>query len=451
MKNKLLTARYRDRRRCPRARENRSGCRFQEALRPGRTALLTVCLAVLFVLPGAFAQGTGVVEGRLVNGTDPGIAPGGVSIDVVGLGSGMSVLKSAVTDAAGRFRIDGVPTDQPIMIRADYKSVNYHAQVKFDAGGTAAAEIRVFEPVTSMKDIRVEGVRMGFQMTGERLESLESISFDNRTNPPRTFVNPDGDFRFSKAPGLLEPPRVDVTGPGSTMPLTQSPLESADGKSYYTLYPLRPGITTFEVRQILPYSGKTYEYRKVFYQDVPSVEIGVIPQDVAVSGQGLSRIQSDQQRNFSVYSGGPVKAGSEVVWTFSGGTPVAEPSPAESMAGEAAAGGGVRPYPDVISRNALVLGPLVLMGFVTVLWYAYNHFQSPAQGSGSRIKELRERREQLLSSLAELDSRYEEQGLTRREYQRRREIGKRQLRRIAMLLGNQKPEARSRKSEESRQ
>ncbi len=238
-----------------------------------------------------------------------------------------------------------------------------------------------------------------------------------------------GNFRFSKAPGILEPPKIDVSGPGAVMPLAQSPLESPDGQSYYSLYPLRPGVTTFEIQELLPYTSHSYTFRKKFYHDAGTFEVGVIPQDMVVSGERLTRIQVDPQKNFAVYSGGPAKAGTEVVWTFSGGTPVAETSPAESR-GESQ----VKPAPTYVGQNALIIGPLMLLGFIGVLWYAFNRIPAVSQGSDLRTRELRERREQLLNLLANLDGRYESQALDRREYLRQREQGKRQLRRISLLL-----------------
>ena len=76
----------------------------------------------------------------------------------------------------------------------------------------------------------------------------------------------------------------------------------------------------------------------------------------------------------------------------------------------------------------------MLLGFIAVLWYAVNRIPAISQGSDLRTKELRERREQLLNLLANLDNRYESQALDRREYLKQREQGKRQLRRISMLL-----------------
>ncbi len=396
----------------------------------GLAARIAVSLLTLLLRPEAFAQGNGIVEGRLINKTNPRIASAKVDLDVLAFAGGLGIIKSTTTDSSGRFRIEGLPTQQMLLIRANYKGANYFRRVNFDPSGKANLEIEIYETTTSMKGIQAEGVRLAFQLTGDRLESVETISFNNQTQPPQTFMSMGGNFRFSKAPGILEPPKISVTGPGAPMPLAQSPLESPDGGSYYSLYPLRPGITTFEIQEVLPYTDRTYTFRKKFYQDVSSFQIGVIPQDMTLSGAGLTRIQVDPQRNFAVYSGGPVKEGTEAVWTFSGGTPVAEQSAQQGGAGESK----VKPYPTYVGQNALIVGPLLLMGFIVVLWYAFNHIQALSPSSELRSKELKERREQLLSYLASLDDRYESQDLDRREYLRQREQGKRQLRRISLLL-----------------
>jgi len=392
-----------------------------------------LCIAVVLFAPLARSQGQGVVDGRIVNGTSPASAPTGVQVDVVQPMGGMSVLKSQTIPPSGKFHFDGLPTDGPLLIRAEYKTVNYYSPVTYDAAGKADVEIQVFEPTASPQGIRLENLRIAFQLSSDGLRSLESFSFNNETRPPQSFTRDDGSFRFSKAPGITQPPRLDVTGPGSNMPVTQSPLESADGHSYYTLYPLRPGITTFEVAQVLPYENHSYTFRQKFYQDVSSLNVGVIPQDMMVSGEGLAKVQSDSSRNFAVYSTGPIKAGTEVVWTFSGGTPVTE-APADAPA-EQAQSARVVPMPTLIGQNALVIGPLMLLGLILVLWFAHNRMAAgAAAGQDARIQELKDRREQLLDYVAALDARYEKEGLPRPEYLRLREQSKRHLRRIAMLL-----------------
>ena len=79
---------------------------------------------------------------------------------IVGLGGGMSVVKSSTTDAGGKYRVDGLPTDSPLMVRAGYKSVNYHGRVNFDASGKARVDIEVFEPTTSLQGITLAGLQM---------------------------------------------------------------------------------------------------------------------------------------------------------------------------------------------------------------------------------------------------------------------------------------------------
>ena len=91
--------------------------------------------------------------------------------------------------------------------------------------------------------------------------------------------------------------------------------------------------------------------------------------------------------------------------------------------------------PSLMAQNALIIGPMLLVGFLVVLWYAQNHGGAgSASTQETRLQELRARREQLLNFVAGLDARYENQSLERREYLRLREQGKRHLRRIAMLL-----------------
>jgi hypothetical protein len=320
------------------------------------------------------------------------------------------------------------------LLRATFGSVNYYGQVNFDAAGKARVEIQAYEATTSAQGIRVESAQIAFKLTASGLSALESYTFINETKPPRSFMREDGNFRFSKAAGIADPPHLDVSGPGATMPVSQSPLESPDGQSYYSLYPLRPGKTTFEVSQLLPYQNGTYTYRKKFYHETPALSLGVIPKDMKLSGEGLAQTQTGAAQEFAFYSSGPIQAGTEVAWTFTGGTPVAE-AQAPPAAQEPMEGGGIRPMPTLVGQNAMIIGPLLLVGLVLILWYAHNRVMASAGDSQEmRIRELRERREQLLNYVVSLDLKYESQALNQRVYLRLREQTKRHLRRIAMLL-----------------
>ncbi len=394
------------------------------------SSLLIYVVLILLSLPAAHPQQKGIVEGKLINETDPSIIPSDVEIDVIEMSTAMRVLKSSTTDPLGAFRIDGLPTELSLMIRANYKTISYHEQLKFDASHRAQVSIEVFEPTNSMEGIQVQSVLVAFQLVGDHLESLETISFNNQTKPPRAVMRAEGNFQFSKPPGILDPPKISITGPHAAMPIVQFPLESPDGQSYYSLYPLRPGMTKFEVRYTLPYAERNYVYRKRFFQDIKSYEIAVIPEDLAVSGQGLANIRMDRQNNIAIYAGGPVQAGTELAWTLSGGTPSAG-----QEATKAASESTIRSMPGFIGRNALIVGPLLLAGFISILWYAFNRIPSRPPGFGEFQKwELKKNRDQLLNQLASLDYQYENESLDRRDYLRLREQGKLQLGRILMLM-----------------
>jgi hypothetical protein len=158
-----------------------------------RSYLILIWLAAAV----ATAWGGGIAEGRLVNRTDQAIAAGNTELEVLTLSSGMDVIKTAATDAQGMFRIEGLPDAMPLMLRAVYKGANYHGMLRFDADGKARLELEVYEPTTSMKDIRVEAANIAVQLEGytgdiegNHLHAVETFVVVNSTKPPRVYVNP---------------------------------------------------------------------------------------------------------------------------------------------------------------------------------------------------------------------------------------------------------------------
>ena len=326
-----------------------------------RFYLILIWLAATVVT--ANAQDSGVAEGRLVNRTDPVIVAENTELEIFVLSGGMDVVRIATTDAQGSFRIEGLPNAMPLMLRAVYKGVNYHGMLVFDADGKADLELDVYEPTTSMADIRVEMATMAFQMEEDHLHAVGTFAIVNSTSPPRVYINPEGSFRVSKAPGILEPPHIRITAPGTEMPLAQSALESADGESYYSLYPLRPGGTIFEVHQMLPYTDGEYVYEKKIFQDIPEFSVGVIPFDMTLSGDGLKMTEEHAAENFAVYAANAVGAGDTLTWTFTGGTPVASGDRSETI---------IVAMDGVVGQNALTIGSMILMAFIIALWFALN-------------------------------------------------------------------------------
>ena len=124
-----------------------------------------------------------------------------------------------------------------------------------------------------------------------------------------------------------------------------------------------------------------------------------------------------------------MRAGSEVAAVFSGGT-------AQAASDQASSEPKIKPMPNRIGRNTLLIAPILLMALVAILWYAHNAIVfRPVKGQDARVRELRARRDKLLDLIAGLDSRNEDGSLERRDYVRQRQQAKRELRRVAMLLG----------------
>ena len=215
-------------------------------------------LAWFLIVPVAIPQQTGTLGGRLINGTHPSRALADVDLEVVALDQGMGIIRTAKTDSTGRFRIEGLPIDSMLMLRAIYKDANYNRQFRFDATGNASVELEVYEATTLWDAIRVEEYQMIFQAIGDHIQSMEMTILNNATDPPETFMNSSGNFRFSKPPEIETLPQIRITAPGSSMPVVQSPLESPDGENYYTLFPLKPGKTTIETFELLPYKAREY-------------------------------------------------------------------------------------------------------------------------------------------------------------------------------------------------
>jgi hypothetical protein len=90
--------------------------------------------------------------------------------------------------------------------------------------------------------------------------------------------------------------------------------------------------------------------------------------------------------------------------------------------------------PNAIGRNALIIGPLLLMGFILVLWFGYNRSQTAAVPSDFHQRKIREHREQLLDRIVSLDRQYETAGIEVQDYQKQREDAVWRLRRIFLLL-----------------
>jgi hypothetical protein len=144
------------------------------------------------------AEGAGILEGQVMNGTADGQDPG----------SGMAVLLhvyrgdleedtlETTTDAGGRFRFDGLDTDASLEYwpEAVYGGVSFSSAEPLQFGGepiTVSTTITVYEPTDDDSAILLNSVHIIAESFGEVLRISEIHLLGNTGD--RVYVGSDGD------------------------------------------------------------------------------------------------------------------------------------------------------------------------------------------------------------------------------------------------------------------
>jgi hypothetical protein len=107
------------------------------------------------------AQGQGVIEGQVVNGTADAGSMEGLTVTLhIFVGMEEQPLQTATTDAEGRFRFEGLSTESnhAYILHLDYQGVEYGSDLlTFSEGETIlSVSIKVYEPVESDEVISIE-------------------------------------------------------------------------------------------------------------------------------------------------------------------------------------------------------------------------------------------------------------------------------------------------------
>ena len=206
--------------------------------------IVAALCAMLTFAAGAFAA---TITGTVTNGTTHTPAAGD-TVTLIGLDQRMQELAKTTTDGQGHFSI-AAPDPGMHLIRIDHQGAAYfqpappntpnvNAQV-YDVAAVVAG-------VTTVANVmRVETDQQGLRVT-------QSFFIKNDSNPPRTqFSKQSYDFYL--------PPDAQIEGsaamaPGG-MPVQSSPVPLGEKGHYAFLFPLRPGVTQFQLSYHLPYSG----------------------------------------------------------------------------------------------------------------------------------------------------------------------------------------------------
>ena len=193
------------------------------------------------------AASAATITGTVTNGTTHTPAAGD-SVTLIALDQSMREIAKTTTDAQGHFSIDA-PDPGMHLLRIDHQGAGYFQPAPPNTPNVNAQVYDVAAVVAGVSTVanvmRVETDQQGLRVT-------QSFFIKNDSNPPRT--------QFSKTSyDFYLPPNAQIEGsaamaPGG-MPVQSSPMPLGEKGHYAFLFPLRPGVTQFQLSYHLPYSG----------------------------------------------------------------------------------------------------------------------------------------------------------------------------------------------------
>lgn len=206
---------------------------------------------IVGTLCAMFAFGAGAsaatITGTVTNGTTHTPAAGD-TVTLIALDQSMREIAKTKTDGQGHFSIDA-PDPGMHLLRIDHQGAGYFQPAPPNTPNVNAQVYDVAAVVAGVNTVanvmRVETDQQGLRVT-------QSFFIKNDSNPPRT--------QFSKTSyDFYLPPDAQIEGsaamaPGG-MPVQSSPVPLGEKGHYAFLFPLRPGVTQFQLSYHLPYSG----------------------------------------------------------------------------------------------------------------------------------------------------------------------------------------------------
>lgn len=214
----------------------------------GKTRASLHVVLIILLLSGFTAAQT--LTGLVKNSTT-GTPSVGDEVIVFSLGQGMGESGRTKTDAMGRFsfKIDDVQT--PHLIRAIHEGVTYHRIVP---PGTTSVVVEVYDVAKRVGGIVVVADIMRIQAAKDEITVTRDFGVRNASRPPRAQMNERNlEFYVPDGARVIENSGTAITE--TNIPLKSPPVPEPEKNRYSFGFPLRPGLTRFEVTYRLPYAG----------------------------------------------------------------------------------------------------------------------------------------------------------------------------------------------------
>ena len=213
----------------------------------GHAASILITLCLLFLVSFANAQ---TLTGTVKNSTT-GKPSAGDDVVMFKLGQGMEESGRTKTDAKGQFSFKLDDAQAPHLIRAIHQDVTYH---RMAPPGTTSVEVEVYDVAKKVPGIEVVADIMRIQAAQGQIAVTREFGVQNTSSPPRTQMSERNlEFYVPDGAHVVDDSATATTENGN--PLKSAPVPEGEKNRYSFIFPLRPGLTRFEVTYQLAYSG----------------------------------------------------------------------------------------------------------------------------------------------------------------------------------------------------
>ena len=209
------------------------------------------CIHVALIVLLLTCFGAGQTLTGLVKNSTTGKPSVGDEVIVFSLGQGMAESGRTKTDATGRFSFKLDDAQTPHLIRAIHEGVTYN---RMATPGATSVAVAVYDVAKRVEGIAVIADIMRIQTARGEITVTRDFGVRNTSNPPRAQINERNlEFYIPDGAHVVENSGTAITEAG--IPLKSAPVLEEEKNRYSFSFPLRPGVTRFEVTYQLPYRG----------------------------------------------------------------------------------------------------------------------------------------------------------------------------------------------------
>jgi hypothetical protein len=280
---------------------------------------LRVALVVVILASFAAAQ---TLTGKVKNFTT-GKPSAGDAVVLFKLGRGMEEVGRTLTDAGGQFSLKLEAPQAPHLVFAVHQGVIYH---RMAPPGTTSVAIETYDVAKKVDGIKVVADVMRIQASHGQIVVTRDFGVRNTSHPPRTQMN-DHNLEFYVPENARVLQKSATVASENDTPLRFAPVAEGEKNRYSFVFPLRPGLTRFEVAYQFPYNGianldpKSIYNLKHFVVMVPKgmqfhavdgsagFTLMSYPSDPNATVQVVSNTTSEQNLAFKISGEGPLDTG----------------------------------------------------------------------------------------------------------------------------------------------